>query len=162
MNLTIYCIGSISGLSYKQAVDNFVKREKELIKYGFDVLIPLLDFENLRNEIELKAHGYDDKPLSTNRAIVGRDRWLVKQADIIFADFSLLDNTEDNTIKNRISIGSCFEMAWGFDTGKHVVTVMGKNNVHQHSFILSCSDVVFETLDDAYKYFRLYKKVLIK
>ncbi len=98
----------------------------------------------LRNEIEFKASGYENFPASTNKAIKKRDKWMVKDSDIILVDF-----TECNGI---VSIGSCMELAWADMMTKHTIAVMQKDNIHQHAFVLECSDIVFETMEDAYKY----------
>jgi len=99
----------------------------------------------MRNEIAFKAHGYDGMPMSTNRAIMGRDRWMVSMVDIIFVN--LLN------AKERVSIGSVCELAWAFQSGKHTVAVIGKENIHNHSFILEMCDIIFETFDEAIAYF---------
>jgi len=101
--LKVYTIGPISGMSYKECVAHFTRRKEALIKMGFKVFHPMLGEGFLRNEIELKSVGYEDNPITTNKAITSVDFWRVDQSDILFADF-----TESG---DRVSIGTVAEMS---------------------------------------------------
>jgi len=142
--MKIYTAGPISGLSYNQVLNRYQKQTSRLKEIGYDVLCPMTGKSYLRNEINLKAHGIKNQPLSTNHAIKERDRWMVGNSDIILVDFTECENI--------VSIGSCMELAWGDELKKHTIVVMDKNNIHQHAFILECADLVFETMTDAYNY----------
>jgi nucleoside 2-deoxyribosyltransferase len=129
----------------------YYDRTKDLMAdFGYDVFIPMYGKGHLRTELEFKSHGYDDSPLTTNHAIFSRDKWMVKQADVLYANF--LGAT-------RVSMGSMFELAWGCDQGKQVVVVMEKDNIHRHAFVLEAASVIFEKEEDALLYLeRLIKK----
>jgi len=142
--MRIYLARPISGCSYSEVVDYYEDTVAVLKGYGYDVLYPMCGKEYLRNEIEFKAEGYG-QPLSTNRAIVGRDRWMVRQSDIVFA------NLAGST---HVSIGTVSELAWAFDNKKHVIVVMEKENVHRHAFVLEFADVIFETTEEALAYLK--------
>jgi nucleoside 2-deoxyribosyltransferase len=154
MNLTVYTIGAISGLSYEECIKQFNKRIEKLKEIGFSVLYPMLGKEHLRNELKLKAEGYENKPISTNHAIVKADFWRVDKADILYVDFS-------NAVE-RVSIGSISEISRGYAKDKLIITVMQKENIHRHAFILEMSSIVFETTDEAENYLGQYKELLNK
>jgi hypothetical protein len=154
MNLKVYTVGAISGLSYEECVKQFDVRIARLKEMGYDVFYPMLGKSFLRNETSLRAEGYPDCPLSCNHAIVRVDFWRVDMADILFVDFT---NATD-----RVSIGSVAEMSRGYDRGKLIVTVMQKENVHRHAFVMEMSSVVFETLEEAYEYFGTYMEMMVK
>ena len=146
---TIYTVGPISGLSYEEVVSRYQKLTKELEELDFNVLCPMSGKKFLRNEIEFKAHGYDDHPMSTNHAIMTRDRWMLDQSDIILADLS---NSGD-----RVSIGSMMELAWAYDTKKWVIGVIPKDNIHNHAFVLEACGTIVPTIEDALDMLRAFK-----
>lgn len=141
--MIIYLAGPISGESYDQITEKIMDKKRRLMMMGYNVIHPMTGKNYLRNEIKFKAVGYDEFPASTNKAIVGRDRWMVSKCDIILADFFQ---------SKRVSIGTVFEIAWAQEMGKLVIGVIDKDNIHQHAFVLETCDVIFETLKDAYIY----------
>jgi len=142
--LKIYCVRSISGRSPDEVFDYYQKTQKTLTDYGYDVLVPLYGKNQLRCEKEFKAADYRS-PVSTNAAIFGRDKWMVLQADIIYATFVGVP---------AISIGSCFELAWASDHNKHIVIVMEKENIHRHAFVIEAAHIVLESEQEALDYLR--------
>lgn len=154
MNLKIYTVGAISGLSYDECVKQFNVRIAKLNEMGYDVFYPMLGKSYLRNETKLRAEGYSECPSSCNHAIVRADFWRVDQSDILFVDFT--NATE------RVSIGSVAEMSRGYMNSKLIITVMQKENIHRHAFVIEMSSVIFETLDEAYEYLASYKELMGK
>lgn len=152
MNLKVYTVGAISGLSYEECVKQFDVRIAKLREMGYDVFYPMLGKSYLRNETNLRAEGYPNCPLSCNHAIVRVDFWRVDMADILFVDFT--------NAQERVSIGSVAEMSRGYMQNKLIVTVMQKENVHRHAFVVEMSSVVFETLEEAYDYLATYRELM--
>jgi len=144
--MKIYTAGPISGQSYEQVMNKYKEQVKILRGIGYEVICPMTGKSYLRTELEFKAKGYEQHPLSTNHAIKERDRWMVGQADIVLVDFS--------SCNGIVSIGSCMELAWADELKKHSIVVMDKDNIHQHCFILECADIVFSTLIEAYSYLK--------
>lgn len=142
--MKIYTAGPISGQSYEQVMTRYEEQVKVLSDMGYEVLCPMTGKTYLRNEIELKASGYEEYPMSTNRAIKGRDRWMVGQVDIVLVDFTNCGGV--------VSIGSCMELAWANELNKHTIVIMQKDNIHQHAFVIECADVIYETPIGAFKY----------
>ena len=142
---TIYLAGPISGKSYHEVVSRYAVKIQELRKMGYRTLSPMTAKGYLRNDVKLKAVGYDN-PVSTNHAIVNRDKWMVEKSDIVLADLT-------NAVE--VSIGTVMELAWAFHFGKHVIVIMGESNIHQHAFVLEAAHIVFPKLEDAYNYLEL-------
>lgn len=150
--MKIYCAGPITGKSYKEVVEYYKRTVNKLQGYGYQVLFPMCAKSYLINETNLKAGGYD-YPLSTDHAIIERDRWMVMQSDVVFVNFF--------NAKKRISIGSCMELAWAHDHGKHTVTVMQEKNVHRHAFVSEASDVIYLDEKSAFDYLEKLAKSIV-
>jgi nucleoside 2-deoxyribosyltransferase len=142
--MKIYTAGPITGLSYAQVMDRYESQAARLREYGYEVLCPMVCKGFLKDEESLDGFGYDH-PTATNRAIKGRDKWMVKQSDIVLVDF---------TQAVVASIGSCMEIAWAEEYNKHVIAVLPQDNVHRHAFILESVDVIFEDIYEAYGYLK--------
>lgn len=140
--MKIYCIRPITGNSYAAVHAYYRKIVEFLSGLGYEVLHPTCGKNYLRTESVLKSHGYD-MPQSTNHAIFNRDRWMVRRADISYADLTGI---------KKVSIGSVMEMAIAKDRGKHVVLAMEEGNVHTHAFVLEAADIVFRTTKEALDY----------
>jgi len=141
--MKIYCVHPISGRRADEVFKYFRDTRTILQSFGYDVLIPMTGKDSLRTEVQFKAEGYKDDPLTTNHAIFCRDKWMVKQADILYANFTGAKHT---------SIGSMMELAWGSDNGKQVIVVMEKDNIHRHAFVLEAATIVFEHPEEALLY----------
>lgn len=150
--MKIYLTHPITGLSYDEVQAYYVPTIATLKAAGYDVLSPMLGKEYLRTQADgggtlnnaLKADGQVGGPFSTNHAIVARDRWMVHQADVVYAN---LEGAE------RISIGSMFELAWAMQAGKNVVLVLGEDpNPHRHAFVLESATAVLPNHLDALAY----------
>jgi len=94
--------------------------------------------------MEFKAHGVKGRPLATNQAIFSRDRWMCTRVDVFLVDFT--------AGSERVSIGSCMELAMASNVGAHTIAVIPTENCHQHAFILEAAGIHFETLDEAMEY----------
>lgn len=144
--MKIYLAGPISGLSYEEVYSYFKTTKDELEKWNYHVLSPMTAKRELRTEFEFKSHGYEDIPVATNHAIFNRDRWMVKQSDIVYANLT--------NCGERVSIGTMMELAWAFDNNKHVVVAIQEENIHNHSFVLEAAHVTFKTHKEAIEYLK--------
>ena len=146
---SIYCVRPISGCSADDVFNYYEKTKEILTGMGYNVFTPMYGERYLRTELEFKAKDYRS-PISTNGAIFKRDRWMVDQSDVIYANF---------LGAKHVSVGSMFELAWGYDTKKQVIVVMEDDNVHQHTFVLEAATIVFNNVSEALEYLeRLVKK----
>jgi len=143
--MKIYLVHPINGLSYDDVVKYYDETTKELRDVGYTVLSPMTGKLELRTEIKFKAQGYDNIPASTNHAIKERDKWMVKQCDVLYG------NLENSKI---VSIGSVAEFAWGDVYNKHTIATIPKGNIHEHAFMLECADIVFQKHIDSMIYLK--------
>ena len=141
--LKIYCVHPISGRSADEVFEYYDRTQKQLTEIGYDVFIPMFGKGNLRTVKKFRAKDEHLSPLTKNHAIVGKDKWMVNQSDILYANFLGASD---------VSIGSMFELAWGSNAGKQVIVVMEEENIHQHAFVLEAATIIFETTEDAMKY----------
>lgn len=141
--MKIYLAGSISGQKGDIVIDYFTLTTSFLRSLGFEVIHPMIAKGYFRNEIKFKSEGYTDRPMSTNHAIIERDRWMVEQCDILYCNL---------TMAEIVSIGSCMELAWGHLLGKHTVIAMQPDNIHRHAFVMEAADVIFEAHQEALEY----------
>lgn len=148
--MKIYLAGPISGKGYDEVVGLYKQKSTKLENMGYEVFCPMTGKTNLRNELEFKSNGYTNNPVATNHAIFERDKWMVSSVDLVLADLS---NSGD-----RVSIGTCMELAWAALLGKHTVLVIPKENIHRHAFILEAADTIFETYEEAINYLEILSK----
>lgn len=140
--MKIYCTKPMKGCSFEAVVEYYNEIQGILEDMGWVFLNPMCGKNYLAGEKSFKNSGYT-QPLSNDQAIVERDRWMVKQSDVLLVN--LLGTKE-------VSIGSMFEMSWGYDCGKHIVTVMENDSIHYHAFTLKCSHVLYNNLGEAIDY----------
>jgi hypothetical protein len=140
--MKIYLARQISGLSYDEVVNEY-KKTIDKLKGAYDVLCPMIGKQHLQGETSFAAYGKYTHPVSIGHAIFERDKWMVSQSDIVFADFT---GTE------KPSIGMTMELAWASLLNKHTVIVLPAENCHTHCFIREGADIVFENYEDAIKY----------
>jgi nucleoside 2-deoxyribosyltransferase len=139
----IYCAHPITGLSGGEVIDYYTTLKDKLSDMGYGVLHPMVAKNSFRPVETIRSHGYDHHPMARDRAIKGRDQWMVTQADIVLVDLSGT---------SVVSIGCVSELAYADILGKHTVLVLPENNIHKHAFILQEADVIFENLVDALDY----------
>ena len=142
--MKIYTAGSISGLTKEEVEAYFTGLKNFFESLGYTVLNPMSGKGQLRVDKIYRAKDYRH-PVATNRAIIGRDRWMVGQADVIYTNL---------TNSPMASIGTMYELAWGYELKKHIVAVIPEDNIHQHAFVLQSCDIVFETEEEAKEYLK--------
>ena len=140
--MKVYVARPITGLAADEVILYYQDARDVLVGMGYEVFHAFYAKNYLKGDIDVKASGYDF-PLSKDHAIVKRDHWMTRQADILFVNLAGC---------KQVSIGCMFEMAWAHHMGKHVVTVMEKGNIHHHAFVLESSDVIYETVHEALDY----------
>lgn len=139
--LTIYLAGPITGLDLDDVHRKFHDRADALEQMGYRVLHPMLGKKHLLGQGLAAPAGYED-PISNDRAIFGRDRFMVGQADIVLADL---------TAATKPSMGTCFELAWASDHPGTLVITTGLHVGHAmfHAFVREASDHIFVYYQDA-------------
>jgi nucleoside 2-deoxyribosyltransferase len=140
---SVYCVRPMTGWSLAEIKKYYIKLAQRLHGMGYRVYHPLLCREEVDSSRIITPRGSTKLPHITDRAIFSRDKWMVREADIVYANFIGAE---------KASIGSCFEIAWAHILGKHVIIVMDKNNPHRHTFMLEAADVIFMDEKSALRY----------
>lgn len=142
--MKIYTAHPITGLTPEQVFSYFGDMKDQLTFMGFDVLQPMTAKGYFRTDKpeQFEPGGYTN-PVSRDGAIFNRDMWMVDNCDVAYFDFSGA---------TKVSIGMVVELSRACARGKHIVTVMEKDNVHRHAFLTFPSHIIFETQDDALDY----------
>jgi len=143
--LTIYLAGTMTGLDLDHVYHLFHDRAKRLTEAGFLVLHPMMGKDHLLGRGEVGS-APNEGPISNDQAIIGRDRWMVRQADIVLADLT--------QSRDRVSIGTACEIVWAWDQRHTLVVVAGVDEGHSmdHPFIRQAANHSFETYEDAEDY----------
>jgi len=148
--MKIYLAGPISGKSYDEVINKFNTWSYLLSDMGYVVLNPMSGKGYLSDVVKLeptfKKEDIDDIPTASDHFIFKRDKWMVQQCDIILADLS--------TSNRYVSIGTMMELAWASMLGKHTITIMRDDDIHNHAFVNEASDVIFRNIVDAIDYLR--------
>jgi nucleoside 2-deoxyribosyltransferase len=141
MSKEVYLAGPIAGLTAGTAVTWRSFMTRRLADYGIGVRDPLRDTPlDMASEELLTPLPKAADVLGTPRAIVARDRFDVKSADVVVAN--LLE-------ASRVSIGTMVELGWASNEGKPIVVIMKPDNIHAHPFIDVLADYIVTDLYEA-------------
>jgi nucleoside 2-deoxyribosyltransferase len=144
-SMKIYTAHPITGLTYQEIMAYYNDITTYLKDLGFTVLCPMTAKGRLSNTGVITPVGHDTLPISTNQAILGRDHWMVSQADIVLIDL---------TGATKPSIGCCMELAFAYHMHKHTILVMEDDNPNAHAFTLAAANIIFKTAREAEEYLK--------
>jgi len=130
MKLKIYFAGPISGMSGDEVFAYYDGIKKEFGGIA-TILSPMTGKAELRFKKNYAPEGYDN-PVANDHAIVERDLWMVRQADVVFVNLFLTE---------WVSIGSVSELAWAHLLGKQTVIALEEGNIHEHAFVVQMADI---------------------
>ena len=139
--MRVYLSGPISGKDYEGATSWRDYATRYLSGYNIETLDPM------RGKASLQGQGtIEDQPtvggaLVQDAAIFRRDHWDVERCDVMLVNLS--------EAKKRVSIGTCFELAWAWLYRKVVVLVLPEGTIHEHAFIRQAVSMRVNTLDKA-------------
>ena len=126
---TVYLAGPIAGLNYAGAVNWRAAAIADLAAVGIKGLSPMRAKEYLRDVREFSADCQSEgivNILSTPRSVMTRDRFDATRCDMMLVNF---------LGAQRVSIGTCMEVAWADLKRIPIVCVMEAGNVHEHAMI---------------------------
>ena len=123
---SVYLCGPISGLGKREMTVWRNEAKSRLVKVGYRVHDPLTGEKDLWPEHNIDSKHKTKCPPSVAGATLAKDMAQVINSDIIIANLK-------GAIK--VSIGSCFELAWGLILNKYCIVVKGKRGVHAHPWI---------------------------
>lgn len=141
----IYLVHAMSGLKWEDVAEYYQKAKKDLDALGYYTMHPMCAKGELKGAKFDPRAGETANPVVSPHGITRRDHWMVRKADIVFADLS--------GVKKK-SIGSIAEVSAAYTQGKHTIGVMEKGNVHEHAFMFEQFDVIFETYAEAIEYLK--------
>jgi len=137
---TVYLAGPIAGTKHNDSNNwrEFVKRE--LLKYGIQGTSPRRHKGEINNPNQIMADHGQGNMMTTEKALVTRDRYDVTNCDVLFGN--LLN-------AKSVSIGTMIEYGWADLLRKPIITVMEKQgNPHDHTFVRETTGYRVETLED--------------
>lgn len=139
----LYLAGPIEGLKHLETVGwrNVVQ---SYMPSGIECVSPMRGFDFLDGLGEINATSTDYSainPIATQKAILFRDSWDVRQADALFVN---LLGTGD-----RISKGTVFELGITWALNKPVILVVEPDNIHHHPMIDNAATYITADLYEA-------------
>jgi len=143
MKPKIYLAGPIRGLNYEGATSWREYAKQVFADVGIDAFSPMRAKTYLKNDtaIDSSDSNYSAFPMSVPPAVVCRD----------FTDATTCNALLVNLLGAKIiSIGTIFEIAWGFQARIPIVLVMEKTgNVNEHMFVRQACAFQVDNLDEA-------------
>lgn len=144
MPARVYLCGPMTGLSVKSANEWRVAARAHLPPPDFELISPLrgktgIDYGT--SGIPCVGKALEAYPaLSQAPGIFGRDRFDVQRSDVLLANFLGAP---------RVSIGSCFELAWASLLQKPYILVMEpEGNPHDHVFVTQTATYRVASLEE--------------
>jgi len=146
---SIYLAGPMSGLSWREALAWRREAEAELSK-DWRLINPVRAQvpEDQQNEIIEATTQLDTKKVDievTATAVTAQDEFFIDQSDWILAYF---------LGAGKISIGTVWELGYGWGTGKKIFSVLEPGSIHDHAFVRRRSHVFSPHLSDAIQFFK--------
>ena len=138
--MRIYLAGPISGCGFEKCTD-WRKTFTDLMPESVQCLSPMRGKEFLRDLGAIEGDYPELGPLATSRGIMTRDFFDCTRSDIVLVNF--LESGD------RVSIGTCMEVAWAYMARKPLIMISKPNNVHNHPMMAEATGYRVETLEDA-------------
>ncbi len=137
----VYLAGPIGGLKYDECTD-WRQLVMDALWFGdnskIESLSPMRGTGHLKNEENLSGT-FEQWPLTTQRGIYARDKFDCHRVDLVFVNFLGAE---------KVSIGTCMEIAWAAHNDTPIVLVMEDDNIHNHPMINEACPFVVKTLED--------------
>ena len=143
---SIYLAGPISGLEHHETVLWRETLTEELAKHEIQCISPMRNKNYLIGTGKIAAYGYGHT-LSTDKAIVTRDRFDLLRSDLIVVNLLGAE---------RVSIGTMVELGWADAHGKPVLLIIEpedseNKNIHEHAFVRELCGWRVSTVEEARK-----------
>lgn len=138
--MRIYLAGPISGCQFGECTD-WRKEFSSMMPDSIQCISPMRGKEFLRAQGTIEGDYPDLGPLATSRGIMTRDFFDCTRCDIVLVNF--LQSGD------RVSIGTCMEIAWAYMGRKPLILVSKPDNIHNHPMISEATGFRVETLREA-------------
>lgn len=133
----IYLAGPISGLTKDQS-DGWRKEFETHLKFGTTIW-PMYA-EHFAKDLILGDAAATTDLMASPRAVLHKDEFYVRSADIVVANF--LGST-------KVSIGTVIECAWAIILNKPLVLILTPDNIHRHCMLTEKAGWVLSNVKDA-------------
>lgn len=120
-----YLAGPITGTTYEGATSWRDSAIAKLAEVGITGISPMRGKDYLLGKTTI-SDAYDEFILSTQKAIVTRDRWDRQRADVVLVN--VLGAT-------KVSIGTMIELGWADATRRPIILIVDKGNPHDHAMV---------------------------
>lgn len=140
MKPIVYLAGPILGQTYEGATN--WREEAIQALPECDVRSPMRGKEFLRT---LPTMPKTDEGIASQHSIVLRDHWDVRTATALLVNLRGAD---------RISVGTCFELAWAIAYRIPAIVIMDEERMHDHPFVREAAYIVVDTMEEALIYVR--------
>lgn len=137
--MKIYLAGPISGCTFEECTDwrdHFI----EMIPKSVQCLSPMRGKSFLKDKGIINGSYEEDGPFATRRGIMTRDFFDCNRVDIVVAN---LLNAES------VSIGTCMEIAWAYQSRTPLIAIMEEGNIHEHPMILEAIGFRVDSIEKA-------------
>ena len=138
--MRIYLAGPISGCDFDECTD-WREEFSAMMPNSVQCFSPMRGKEFLKLEGTIEGEYPKLGPLATSRGIMTRDFFDCTRCDIVLVNFL---HSGD-----RVSIGTCMEIAWAYMGRTPLILVSEANNIHNHPMITEAIGYRVETLADA-------------
>lgn len=138
----VYLAGPITGLTYEGCTDWRDKVAEQLNNESVRCLSPLRGKQFLSGKGAIHSGSYDDNVISS-KGITRRDMFDTLRSTAIFVNLLGAE---------RVSIGTCMEIAWAYQNQIPSIVLMEKDNVHRkHVMIQEASMYIADSLEEGIK-----------
>ncbi len=137
--MRIYMAGPISGCEFDECT-YWRNCFAGLMPESVQCLSPMRGKNFLKEKGVIDGSYESEGPFATRRGIMTRDFFDCTRADVVVA----------NLLKTKtVSIGTCMEIAWAFQTRTPLIAIMEEENIHVHPMILEAIGFRTTTISEA-------------
>lgn len=136
----VYLSGPITGLTYKDARFGWRREFADQMPPSITCLSPMRHEGHLAEIKGKLAKEYPEHLFSHPKMIVTKDLLDIDVSDIVVANF---------LGAKKVSIGTVSEMGYARGKQKVIITIMEKDNIHNHPFVTELSNAVVHSVEDA-------------
>ena len=136
IELEVYAAGPITGQNYEGAT-GWREDLQELVDGPIRILDPMRHKQYLLEAVHI-ADSYEESILSSQRAIVSRDRYDVERCDVLAIYLPMVP---------CVSIGSMFELSLADYLRKPIVGYLAPGSRHDHAFVREAITIRVKSLE---------------
>ena len=139
----VYLAGPVAGKTFNEAQgwrEQFAAMLDRTVGPAITCYSPLRGKRDVAERSKRIGLGSYEHPLATDRAIMARDHYDCRTADLIVAHLADAD---------RVSLGTCMELAFAYEMNKLVVATLKPGGLHDHPMVRAAITHRARDLDEA-------------